>query len=413
MKMNLSDRQREEINRAVADYLQNCGYLESLQIFKQEASLSENDHKTMSGMLEKKWTSVLRLQKKVNDLEAKLAEAEKEINHGAPSREKRQPAEWIPRPPERYALTGHRAPITRVVFHPVWSVMASCSEDSTIKVWDYETGEFERSLKGHTDSVQDVAFDKTGKMLVSCSADMSIKVWEFGGSYACIKTLKGHDHNISSVCFLPSGDAILSASRDHTIKLWEVASGYCVHTFRAHSEWVRMVRVSPDGVLFASASNDQSVIVWSLQSKTVKATLREHEHVVECIEWAPDTALAPIRTEAGHKANGDLGAGPTHVVVSGSRDKTIKVWDALTGTVMFSLIGHDNWVRGLRFHPRGKFLVSVADDKTLRVWDIAQRRCAKTIDAHQHFVTSVDFHSTAPYVITSSVDLTCKVWECR
>lgn len=87
MKMNLSDRQREEINRAVADYLQNCGYLESLQIFKQEASLSENDHKTMSGMLEKKWTSVLRLQKKVNDLEAKLAEAEKEINHGAPSRE--------------------------------------------------------------------------------------------------------------------------------------------------------------------------------------------------------------------------------------------------------------------------------------------------------------------------------------
>ncbi|VDO40766.1 unnamed protein product [Haemonchus placei] len=252
-------------------------------------------------------------------------------------REKRQPAEWIPRPPERYALTGHRAPITRVIFHPVWSVMASCSEDSTIKIWDYETGEFERSLKGHTDSVQDIAFDKTGKMLVSCSADMSIKVWEFGGSYACVKTLKGHDHNISSVCFLPSGDAILSASRDHTIKLWE------------------------------------SVMVWSLQSKSVKATLREHEHVVECIEWAPDTALAPIRTE----------------VVSGSRDKMIKIWDALTGTVMFSLIGHDNWVRGLRFHPRGKFLVSVGDDKTLRVWDIAQRRCAKTIDAHQHFVTSV------------------------
>ncbi|KAE9412683.1 hypothetical protein Angca_009403 [Angiostrongylus cantonensis] len=158
----------------------------------------------------------------------------------------------------------------------------------------------------------------------------------------------------------------------------------------------------------------QSVIVWSLQSKSVKATLREHEHVVECIEWAPDTALAPIRTEA----NGDFGAGPTHVVVSGSRDKTIKVgnvqvWDALTGTVMFSLIGHDNWVRGLRFHPRGKFLVSVADDKTLRVWDVAQRRCAKTIDAHQHFVTSVDFHATAPFVITSSVDMTCKVWECR
>ncbi|RCN33329.1 WD domain, G-beta repeat protein [Ancylostoma caninum] len=215
-------------NRAVADYLQNCGYLESLQIFKQEASLSENDHKTMSGMLEKKWTSVLRLQKKM--LFPKLGYFHNLLTKCLRSqysslffREKRQPAEWIPRPPERFTLTGHRAPITRVVFHPVWSVMASCSEDSTIKIWDYETGEFERSLKGHTDSVQDIAFDKAGKMLVSCSADMSIKVWEFGGTYACVKTLKGHDHNISSVCFLPSGDAILSASRDHTIKLWEVS----------------------------------------------------------------------------------------------------------------------------------------------------------------------------------------------
>ncbi|KIH54527.1 hypothetical protein ANCDUO_15325, partial [Ancylostoma duodenale] len=58
---------------------------------------SENDHKTMSGMLEKKWTSVLRLQKKVNDLEAKLAEAEKEISHGAPSRiHKTPPLSWNP-----------------------------------------------------------------------------------------------------------------------------------------------------------------------------------------------------------------------------------------------------------------------------------------------------------------------------
>lgn len=47
---------------------------------------SENDPKTISGMLEKKWTSVLRLQKKVNDLETKLTEADKEISHGAPTR---------------------------------------------------------------------------------------------------------------------------------------------------------------------------------------------------------------------------------------------------------------------------------------------------------------------------------------
>lgn len=68
------------------------------------------------------------------DLEAKLSEAEKEYNSGGPSRDRRSPAEWIPRPPERYTLSGHRSPVTRVVFHPTYSIMVSSSEDATIKV---------------------------------------------------------------------------------------------------------------------------------------------------------------------------------------------------------------------------------------------------------------------------------------
>jgi len=52
-------------------------------------------------------------------------------------------------------------------------------------------------------------------------------------------------------------------------------------------------------------------------------------------------------------------------------------------------IGHDNWVRGLLFHPSGKYIISVADDKTLRVWDVKNKRNSKTLDAHQHFVTSL------------------------
>jgi WD domain, G-beta repeat. len=43
--------------------------------------------------------------------------------------------------------------------------MVSASEDATLKVWDFETGEYEKSLKGHTDSVQDISFDQTGKLL--------------------------------------------------------------------------------------------------------------------------------------------------------------------------------------------------------------------------------------------------------
>jgi platelet-activating factor acetylhydrolase IB subunit alpha len=98
---------------------------------------------------------------------------------------------------------------------------------------------------------------------------------------------------------------------------------------------------------------------------------------------------------------------PGAFVATGSRDKTIKLWDASTGQILrnlvsyshsFSLysktialntaqVGHDNWIRALVFHPTGKFLLSASDDKTIRVWDLATGRCTKTVDAHAHFVT--------------------------
>jgi platelet-activating factor acetylhydrolase IB subunit alpha len=168
---------------------------------------------------------------------------QEELNN-APVRKQTSSVDWIPRPPEKYSMTGHRSPITRLAFHPIYQILASASEDTTIKIWDYESGEFERTLKGHTKSIQGLAFDPKGNYIgnvnssacffylltssfitVSCSADLTIKLWDLNNDYKCVKTLFGHDHSVSCVDFLPSGDVIISASRDKTIKLWDVASG--------------------------------------------------------------------------------------------------------------------------------------------------------------------------------------------
>ena len=56
---------------------------------------------------------------------------------------------------------------------------------------------------------------------------------------------------------------------------------------------------------------------------------------------------------------------------------------------MTSQPGHNNWVRALVFHPSGKFLLSASDDKTIRVWELVTGRCVKTVEAHGHFVATL------------------------
>ncbi|KAL3170129.1 hypothetical protein MRX96_015186 [Rhipicephalus microplus] len=107
MKIVLSQRRREEFNKAVADYTASNGFMEALEAFKKETDEPGDIDKKYAGLLEKKCTSLIKLQKKVMELESRLAEAEKEYISGAPTREKWSPTEWIPRPPERHALTGH------------------------------------------------------------------------------------------------------------------------------------------------------------------------------------------------------------------------------------------------------------------------------------------------------------------
>ena len=122
--------------------------------------------------------------------------------------------------------------------------------------------------------------------------------------------------------------------------------------------------------------------VKSFLLKDIKLDLRDHDNVVECIEWAPEESEASIAKSSNIDASGKLGP----FLVSGSRDKTIKMWDTSSGLCLFTLVGHDNWVRQLKFHPRGKYLFSASDDKTLRTWHVENQRNQKTIIAHQHFV---------------------------
>ncbi|KAJ2800790.1 Lissencephaly-1 [Coemansia guatemalensis] len=424
----LPERQLKELQKAMLDFMQSQGYTESFAAFARETDnegfvVEANDRH--HNLLAKKWTSVIRLQKKIMDLETKLSKLQEDIRTGAvATRRASRASEWLPRPPAKHRLAQHQLPITCVRFHPQYMVLATASEDMSVKIWDSESGDFERTLKGHTKSVQDMVFDQKGKILVTCSADLTLRVWDVADDYKCVRTLYGHDHCVSAVAFLGT-DRLVSASRDKSVKIWELSTGYCIKTLSGHADWVRAVAVSDDARMICTASNDQSVRLWDPNTGECKSDMRGHENVVEVAKFAPVSAHPFLRRLVGlpplpPKANGSSTAdnsqpseSASQFIISGSRDKTMRLWDATSSQLLHTFTGHDDWVRDFVFHPSGKQLISVSDDKTMRIWDLTTGRCAKTIEASEHFTTCIDYSSVNPQVATGSVDTEVCLWECR
>lgn len=328
------------------------------------------------------------------DLESRNAALQSELESSTPASllaRKRDPQSWLPQHP-RYSLHSHRDTINCIAFHPKFSSIASGSDDFTIKIWDWELGELEMTLKGHTRSVRDLDYGSPpgGVLLASCSSDLTIKLWNPADGYKNFRTLQGHDHIISAVRFIPNGSLLASASKDNDVRLWDVTNGYCVKTIQGHTGWVRDVCPSVDGKFLLSTGDDMTVRLWDISGKPEnKLTLIGHENFNECCAIAPPATYQYLAPLAGLTTKLTAASSSmAEFMATGSRDKTIKIWDA-RGKCLMTLVGHDNWVRALVFHPGGKYLLSVSDDKTLRCWDLSQQgKCVKTLrDAHESFIT--------------------------
>ena len=247
----------------------------------------------------------------------------------------------------RIALSGHKGSILALAFASKSQMLATASEDKSVKLWA-STGKELANLREHTGAVRGVAFSPDGSILVTASDDTTVKLWQVPSAKAYL-TLTQHTNDVHCVAFAPQGNMLASASRDQIgrIKLWDVARRVEHSTLQGHVNWVASLSFAPDGRTLASGSVDGTVRLWDTASGIEKTDAVRTP--VAAVAFAPDGKS----------------------LVSGGSDGYVAVWDAATGKPRTaSYKGHRGAVRSVAYSPDGRTLVSSSPDGTVRLWDL-------------------------------------------
>ena len=321
-------------------------------------------------------------------------------------------------------LAGHTKRVWSVAFVRLGDgqvILASGSDDGTVRLWDPQTSEQLRTLT-HPDEVNAAAFAvlPDGRVVLATGCDDSIaRIWELipdpsspepvappapAGAITTRDpaTLTGHTGLVLSVAAvrLADGQVVLaSGSDDGTVRLWDPQTGEQLRTLTGHTGWVwsvAAVRLADGQVVLASGSGDGTVRLWDPQTRD-PATLTGHTGSV----WS----VAAVRL-----ADGQV------VLASGSRDGTVRLWDPQTGEHLRTLTGHTGWVRSVaavRLADGQVVLASGSGDGTVRLWDPQTSEQLRTL-THPDEVNAVAF-AVLPdgrvVLATGCDDSIARIWE--
>ena len=289
--------------------------------------------------------------------------------------------------------TGHPSMIKSVAFSPDGKLLASGSEDWTIKLWSTHEGRLIKNIKGHSDQVTSISFSPDNKLLASGSVDSTIKIWSIPDC-SLIKTFDLENVIVNSLVFSPNGE-FLAIGTSKNLQIWSISEGRKIKTSEKPSQGFSpgdrksnnfmAVAFSPDGKLLCSASEDSTIKLWSIPEGQLIKTLIGHTKGIESVSFSPDSSF----------------------LASGSRDKTVNIWTIPDGVLVKTLKGHPQAVYSVSFSPDGSFLASSSFD--IKLWSVKEWKLIVTFERYSvHEVNSVFFSPNSKFLASGSKNI--KLW---
>lgn len=326
-------------------------------------------------------------------------------------------------------LSGHGSIVWSLGFSQDNSMLASASEDCTIKLWQVNTGLCTATLLGHTDWIHSLTLANQDSILISGSADSTIRIWDVV-ERKCLQTWLDHEDGVWFVA--EKQGLVASCSDDLTVKIWDLHTGECLQTLRGHEDRLRCVSFSPSGKLLVSGGLDCTLKVWDVATgKLLQNLVGYHSGILSITFFQDDNCLATAGLDdqikfwdlslgrctrtLSNNANSNvyLVVHPLEsIVISGGSDQAIRFWNFHNGQCLQTLQGRVNWISSVAYNSQGTTIVSGGEDGMVRLWNL-QTGKGEILRGHADTIYSVAFHPNGHTVASSSVDRTLRLWNVK